>query len=342
MHDNANITCAQNEANDNFAIIVSLQPRTQGGGGISREDQIGAIAKDLETQLPQPWDLEDVRLRYPTDYHQCLNTTLTQEVEKFNRLLAVMHASLKQLQRALLGLVVLSSELEKMGDALYNQMVPDNWSATSYPSLQPLTPWFNDLLKRLSFFRDWIEHGPPPVFWISSYFFPQGFMTANLQNHARKYGLPIDTIEFAHEMMAEPLDDLKTKPEDGCYVWGLFCEGGRWDRRKRSLVDPRPKELFSLMPVIHLQPEQSVTTGLRLSTQQEGFYRCPVYKILTRKGVLSTTGHSTNFVFWLDIPSTKTSVLRNAMVSETNVQVQFNDQDYWIKGGVACFCALRY
>jgi len=29
-------------------------------------------------------------------------------------------------------------------------------------------------------------------------------------------------------------------------------------------------------------------------------------------------------------------------VSETNAQVKFCDQSYWIKGGVACFCSLRY
>lgn len=31
-----------------FSIIVSLQPRVGGGGGISREDQIGDLAKDME------------------------------------------------------------------------------------------------------------------------------------------------------------------------------------------------------------------------------------------------------------------------------------------------------
>ena len=174
------------------------------------------------------------------------------------------------------------------------------------------------------------------MFWLSGFFFPQGFMTANLQNHARKYGLPIDTVSLSQLMMSEPLEDLTAQPADGCYVHGLFVEGGRWDRRKRSLVDPRPKELFSPMPVLHLVPEQFK------SEPTEGIYRCPVYKILTRTGVLSTTGHSTNFVFWLAVPSNKPTIFRNALCSETNDQVKFCDQDYWIKGGTACFLALRY
>ena len=40
MHDNANITCAITEADATFGIILTLQPRIAGGGGISREDQV--------------------------------------------------------------------------------------------------------------------------------------------------------------------------------------------------------------------------------------------------------------------------------------------------------------
>lgn len=112
--------------------------------------------------------------------------------------------------------------------------------------------------------------------------------------------------------------------------------GARWSATENSLVDPRPKELFSSMPLIHLLPEKD------RKTPTSGIYRSPVYKILTRTGTLSTTGHSTNFVMWIEIPSNKSTVFRSSLVSETNAQVKFCDQDYWIRAGVACFCALKY
>ena len=98
-----------------------------------------------------------------------------------------MHESLYQIQRALKGLVVLSAELESMGNFMFDQRVPAMWMAVGYPSLKPLNLWYKDLLLRLEFLTKWVEHGVPALMWISGFFFPQGFLTAILQNYARKY-----------------------------------------------------------------------------------------------------------------------------------------------------------
>ena len=90
------------------------------------------------------------------------------------------------------------------------------------------------------------------------------------------------------------------------------------------------------MPVIHLLPEQ------HREQPETGIARIPVYKILTRAGVLSTTGHSTNFVTWLQVPSKGKEVWRAALVSETNATARYVDKLDWVRGGVAAFCALRY
>ena len=51
----------------------------------------------MALQLPHLYDLEGIALIYPTDYYESMNTVLVQEAERYNRLLDVMHVSLKVL-----------------------------------------------------------------------------------------------------------------------------------------------------------------------------------------------------------------------------------------------------
>jgi len=178
----------------------------------------------------------------------------------------------------------------------------------------------------LSFISQWIDNGVPDTFCISGFYFPQAFLTGSLQNFARKYQYPIDTVNFNFNLKKEEYHTL-TKPEDGVYIRGLFMEGARWDQEVGSINDSLPKQLYTEVPVIHLMPEQN------RKEPTEGIYLCPVYKILSRRGVLSTTGHSTNFVMWIEIPSNRTNITNN---------IGKSDQEEWIRAGVACFTSLMY
>merc|ERR1712017_52795 len=53
MHGNAMITYDLNESDSNCEIILSLQPRTSGGGGVSREEAMGNAVYD--GKVPAPW-----------------------------------------------------------------------------------------------------------------------------------------------------------------------------------------------------------------------------------------------------------------------------------------------
>ena len=81
------------------------------------------------------------------------------------------------------------------------------------------------MLQRLEFLTKWIENGVPSSFWVSGFYFPQGFLTAILQNYARKWKYPIDTVSFSFIMKPETVEELYLKPDDGCFVYGLFLEG---------------------------------------------------------------------------------------------------------------------
>ena len=66
-------------------------------------------------------------------------------------------------------------------------------------------------------------------------------MTGALQLHARKYQIPIDTLNFGFRVLdLESEDDVKSAPSDGIYISGLFLEGARWDTENGFLAEPFP------------------------------------------------------------------------------------------------------
>jgi len=321
LHDNCNITTAQNSANKlliNMQSMVSLG--TGGGGGSDAEEVMDNTASGIQDRLPKPFALDVCELKFPTMYEESMNTVVKQECLRYNKLLWLMISSLKDFRKAIKGLIVMTSDLEEVGKSMFVNAVPEMWSKKGPLSLKPLSSWFLDIIARCQFFQMWCDLGkPPPVFWISGIFFPQAFFTGAMQNFARKYNEEIDLLSFKQTPMddvKEPKKELVKSPEDGVYVYGLFLEGARWDPSLHRIVDSRPKELFTDLVPLWFLP-------VRNRIKNEFDYRCPTYKVLSRKGVLLTTGHSTNFVLYLELSTDKRV-------------------DKWIKAGMAAFLALAF
>jgi len=229
----------------------------------------------------------------------------------------------------------MTQKLEDMFHSFLVGKVPANWEQLCYISLKPLGSWCDDLYARVAFMQQWLQQGPPSCYWLAGFFFPQGFMTAVLQTHARKTTIAIDTLGFRTEItehfknsplvpakfaFSQESDELPT-PDNGVYIYGIFLQGARWSV-EGHLEDSKPGVLFDQLPVIWLDP--IVQTGAKrdpYTAQEPGKYRCPLYKTSTRAGTLSTTGHSTNFVVALDIPS-------------------LESEDNWVRRSVAMLCML--
>jgi len=139
-----------------------------------------------------------------------------------------------------------------------------------------------------------------------------------MQNYARKEVIEIDSLSFRFDVIdTKTYKDIKEKPKSGCFIYGMYLEGCKWDYDQHRLEDSDPKKLFVELPLMHLVPvknRKKPTTGI---------YEIPTYKVLSRSGTLLTTGHSTNFIMYMELSSN---------------QVQAK----WIKAGVGAFLALRY
>lgn len=269
---------------------------------------------------------------------------------------------MNNLQKAIKGLVVMSEDLEEVFKAFINNQVSSRQhylkshlrcsSLGARDVVVPVVSFFEEPRQLGSRFRAaprfhmrkyhfnapvknfktclqiWIQYFQPPSYWLSGFYFTQGFLTGNLQTHARKYDLPIDQLKYEFIIQPYYVDQefIKLKhdeesrevveaygsvkvPKDGVIVHGIFLDAGRWDIKNMVLVDPNPGEINPAMPAILLLP---VTTMKENDTR----YICPLYKTSIRAGTLSTTGHSTNFVVALLLPSKE-------------------NQSYWILKGTA-------
>ncbi|ORY38879.1 hypothetical protein BCR33DRAFT_853838 [Rhizoclosmatium globosum] len=370
MHENANISYQLQESRRVVKTVLDVQPRlVSGGSGKTSEEVVMDVATTILDGLPEflyidlfaiedaatgAGDGNSIDLFAKGSDGRMLNslsTVLMQESNRFNKLLKVVKSSLGYLIKAVKGLVVMSAELELVYQSLLNNEVPKAWANAAYPSLKPLAGWVKDLHLRIGELDTWINNGQPPCFWLPGFFFPQGFLTGVLQNMARKYNIPIDSLMFAYKVSEYEEGDpgivndvsavtakmrmFKTAPstsqaqgysgfprssqlypdEDGVLIRGLFIEGARWDRERRVLSDSLPMEMFSTMPLLRFIPSQVVQ-------REGGLYVCPLYKTSARAGTLTTTGQSSNFIVPVNIPTDK-------------------PQDYWISKGVALLCQLN-
>lgn len=142
-----------------------IQPKASGGGGKSRELIIEETSKNILAKIPGLFPLKDIIAKYPVMYEESMNTVLVQEAIRYNKLLTVILQTLKDLLKALKGLVVMSQQLEELSISLYNNMIPKAWADKAYPSLKPLSAWVNDLVERLHFVQRWYDKGIPITFW---------------------------------------------------------------------------------------------------------------------------------------------------------------------------------
>lgn len=148
LHENADITKDNQETQNLFDSILLTLPRQTGGEGKSPQMIIDELAADILSKLPADFNLEIIMKIFPVVYEKSMNTVLRQELIRFNRLTAVVRSTLQNIQKAMKGLVVMSTELEDVFDSMIIGKVPAVWAAKSYPSLKPLGSYVADLLAR--------------------------------------------------------------------------------------------------------------------------------------------------------------------------------------------------
>jgi len=179
-----------------------------------------------------------------------------------------------------------------------------------------LSSWYADLQFRWAQLEVWSDASKPvetlpPSVWIAGCFNPMGFVTATLQVTSRAKKLSLDQMRVHIECTdhylpigpIQPNAPVESQPDDGAHIHGFYMENSRWDGEalgstdmleesgkvpahphcslKGSVVDSKPKELYPLMPVLHLLG-RTVDDAVPETYVTKGRFICPFYTTTVR------------------------------------------------------------
>ena len=161
-----------------------------------------------------------------------------------HQVISVVRAMLANLKLAIAGTIVMSPDLADALDALFMARVPATWTKVSQLVAPNMGVWFVNILTRAEQFTNWLRNGRPSSFWLTGFFNPTGFLTANRQEVCRKHskdGWALDDVIDASEVLRQERDEVKKGPEEGIYIYGLYLDCAKWDKEKNRLADSDPK-----------------------------------------------------------------------------------------------------
>lgn len=250
---------------------------------------------------------------------------LKSEVTRYRSLMDIVQSSLAEVVAACDGQLAMNAELEEVVGHLSCQRTPELWLAQSYLCMKPLAAYTADLLARVHYVGEWIESGPPAVFWLPCLFSTQFFLTGTLQTFARKHGHSMDLVHM--DFQIQKVDPVKPA-DSGTFVGGLYLTGCRWDTDRGELTEPENQVVIASCPTIWLLPCANLEatiyeshfssegtnetvpfqSGPRGNSKERGnskvasehLFECPVYIVPRRHETLARKSYQRNFV--IDIP----------------------------------------
>ena len=115
--------------------------------------------------------------------------------------------------------MTITSDMEELGNALFLDTVPASWAKKAYPSLYGLSAWYADLLLRIKELETWTsDFQLPAAVWLAGFFNPQSFLTAIMQQMARKNEWPLDRMCLQCDVTKKSREDMAGPPREGLLI----------------------------------------------------------------------------------------------------------------------------
>merc|ERR1711871_666495 len=144
MHSNADLTCRTLECDTMLGTILSIQPKDSGGGGgETREEFCTRTAQELLSRLPPNYNKAEYRATVDKKLggRNPLNIFLIQEVDRIQKVMGLVKRNMKNLQEAIRGEIIMTSDLIECLNSMYDAKVPAHWIVASQMELSGWGFW---------------------------------------------------------------------------------------------------------------------------------------------------------------------------------------------------------
>jgi len=229
------------------------------------------------------FSVDEIKNKMDADQKGPYQNVFIQEIEYMAILLTEIARSIEEIDQGIKGLLTISEKMEQTMDALTYNKVPASWANLAYPSKRGLEGWIVNLLQRveqLNAFRD-DPLNLPKVIMVSRFFNPQSYLTAIKQVIAAAAnqkggagGVELNKLYIQTDITKKAIEEIDSTPKDGSYVYGFILEGARWDVAGGYTEESRPKEMFSVIPVVYCKALPLPPEG----KEDKTVYQCPAYK----------------------------------------------------------------
>ena len=263
--------------------------------------------------IPQQFDIEFAKSKYPIGKQDHRNRVLLQELEARNTLLSAICVSLNDLLRTLRGSDAVTIEMEQMLLSLHYRRPPDIWLRNWTYSRKSLGAYLDLVHKSNAFFNTWLFAGFPTSSWLPAFFFPNLLLNTTSINFAQSCKIGIEMVSLCYDILET--DPQSTSMMTGIFLTGLSLTGACWnfsqgklhplvtqsrpeaDSRRVSAKSKFKEEgdggslIFAAsscwsVPVLHVKPLKTpARIEGQLDTAGSKLYFCPMYRTNCRKNV---------------------------------------------------------
>nr|XP_031841739.1 dynein heavy chain 10, axonemal [Nomia melanderi] len=281
LHPNAEIGHFTQAVKEMWSNLIELQPQTEvSSTGVSKDEFIDNIAKEVLEKVPAEYDIHKVKKTYGVAVTP-IAIVLFQELERFNELIRTMKRTLRQLRKAIAGEIGMDATLENISTALYNGVLPTEWARLAPETRKNLAGWIEHFEKRIQQYTSWAGGNEPIVLWLSGLHIPETYLAALVQMACRRNSWSLDrSLTYTAVSRYIRPEQVEERPDQGCYVSGLHIEGARWDTVEQCLQRSRPKILVEELPILIIIPIES--HRLRL----QNTFKTPVYTTSNRRNAM--------------------------------------------------------